>query len=182
LEISKGLLRKNREINSPKIRLIGADDKQIGVVDFTTALSDAQALDLDLVEVVPGREGEPPVCKIMDYGKYLYQQRKNLDAARKHQHQSQIKEVRFTPRIGEGDYQVKLRSIVTFLNNGDKVKVTIRFRGRELAYKEHGIQMLQRVEQETLEVAAIEQAAKFEGKQMMMVLSPKKKNPKAQSA
>ncbi len=155
--------------------MIGADDKKIGQIPHSQALKEAQELDLDLVEVVPPRGDEPPVCKIMDYGKYLYQQRKNLDAARKHQHQVQIKEVRLTPRIGDNDFQVKLRSIVTFLGEGDKVKVTVRFRGREMAYREQGLELLRRVERETFETSSVEQMAKFEGKQMMMVLAPKKK-------
>lgn len=175
MTISKGL-RKNREINSPEIRLVGVEGRQDGVVSFSTAMSLAQEIGFDLVEVAPGREGQPPVCRLMDYGKYLYQQHKNQDAAKKHQHKVTTKEVRLTPRIGAGDFDVKLRMIKNFLSQGDKVKVAVRFRGRELSYREQGMDILKKVEQETAELCAIEQSAKFEGRQAMMVLAPLKKS------
>lgn len=168
-------MRRNREITSSQVQLIGADQKPIGVISLAAAIESAQASGLDLVEVSPARDDKPPVCKIMDYGKFVYQQNKNQDTARKHQHQQQLKEVRFTPRIGEGDYQVKLNSIIKFLNQGDKVKATVRFRGRELSYKDQGIELLNKLEAATQEIAQIEQNAKFEGRQMNMVLAPKKK-------
>jgi translation initiation factor IF-3 len=125
-----------------------------------------------LVEIVP--TAEPPVCRVMDYGKYLFEQNKKKHAAKKKQKQIQVKEIKFRPNTDEGDYQVKLKNLVKFLSNGDKVKVTLRFRGREMAHQELGAQMLERIETDLEEFGAVEQFPKLEGRQMVMVLGPKK--------
>lgn len=125
-----------------------------------------------MVEIVP--TAEPPVCRVMDYGKYLFEQNKKKHAAKKKQKQIQVKEIKFRPNTDEGDYQVKLKNLVKFLSNGDKVKVTLRFRGREMAHQELGAQMLERIETDLEEFGAVEQFPKLEGRQMVMVLGPKK--------
>jgi translation initiation factor IF-3 len=132
----------------------------------------AEEAELDLVEIVPN--AEPPVCRVMNYGKYVFEQTKKKHAAKKKQKQIQIKEVKFRPGTEEGDYQVKLRNLVRFLNNGDKVKVTLRFRGREMVHQELGTKMLERIEADTQEIAVVEQFPKMEGRQMVMLLAPKK--------
>ncbi len=132
----------------------------------------AEEAELDLVEIVPN--AEPPVCRVMNYGKYVFEQTKKKHAAKKKQKQIQIKEVKFRPGTEEGDYQVKLRNLVRFLNNGDKVKVTLRFRGREMVHQELGTRMLERIEADTQEIAVVEQFPKMEGRQMVMLLAPKK--------
>lgn len=136
----------------------------------------ADEVELDLVEISP--TADPPVCRIMDYGKYRFEQSKKAHAARKKQKQIQVKEVKFRPGTGEGDYQVKLRALIRFLNEGDKAKVTVRFRGREVSHKDLGIDVLKRIETDLHELALIEQAPKLEGKQMAMTLAPKKKTGK----
>ncbi len=128
---------------------------------------------LDLVEISPN--AKPPVCRIMDYGKYKFQQSKKAQEARKKQKQIQVKEVKFRPGTDEGDYQVKLRNLMRFLNDGDKAKVTLRFRGREMAHQDLGLKLLRRVEEDLAEYAAVEQRPKLEGRQMVMVLAPTKK-------
>jgi len=128
--------------------------------------------ELDLVEIVPN--AEPPVCRVMDYGKYLFEQTKKRQAAKKKQKQIQVKEVKFRPGTDDSDYQVKLRNLTRFLNHGDKVKVTLRFRGREMAHQELGVQMLERIENDLEELGQVEQYPKMEGRQMVMVLAPKK--------
>jgi translation initiation factor IF-3 len=132
----------------------------------------AEEAELDLVEIVPN--AEPPVCRVMNYGKYLFEQTKKKQAAKKKQKQIQIKEVKFRPGTEEGDYQVKLRNLIRFLNHGDKVKVTLRFRGREMVHQELGTRMLERIETDTSEHAVVEQFPKMEGRQMVMLLAPKK--------
>lgn len=127
----------------------------------------------DLVEVSPN--ADPPVCKVMDYGKYQFEQNKKLQAAKKKQKQIQIKEIKFRPGTEEGDYQVKLRSLTKFLEEGNKTKITVRFRGREMAHREIGMELLKRLESDLELLAAVEQFPKFEGRQMVMVLAPKKK-------
>lgn len=127
----------------------------------------------DLVEISP--TAKPPVCRIMDYGKYLFEVSKKQAEAKKKQKQVQVKEIKFRPTTEEGDYQVKLRNLIKFLNHGDKVKITLRFRGREVAHQELGMKILERVQKDTLEIAVVEQSAKREGRQLLMVLSPKKK-------
>jgi translation initiation factor IF-3 len=133
----------------------------------------AEEADLDLVEIAP--TAKPPVCKLMDFGKFKYQESKKQHEARLKQKQVQVKEVKFRPGTDDGDYQVKLRNLVRFLNDGDKAKVTLRFRGREMAHQELGLQLLKRVEADLVEISVTEQFPKLEGRQMVMVLAPKKK-------
>ena len=133
----------------------------------------ARAVELDLVEVSP--TAEPPVCKIMNYGKHVYQQKKNAAESKKKLHKVEIKEVKFRPVTDDGDYQVKLRNLIRFLEDGDKTKVTVRFRGRELAHRELGLEMLKRISEDLAEYGVVEQFPKMEGKQMAMLLGPKKK-------
>ncbi len=128
---------------------------------------------MDLVEISPN--ADPPVCKVMDYGKYQFEQNKKQQVAKKKQKQIQIKEIKFRPGTEEGDYQVKLRSLTKFLEEGNKTKITVRFRGREMAHREIGMELLKRVEKDLEELAAVEQFPKFEGRQMVMVMAPKKK-------
>lgn len=153
--------------------MIGADGEQIGILDLDDALDRAVDEDLDLVEIVP--TADPPVCRLMDYGKYLFEQKKQRGAAKKRQKQVQVKEVKFRPGTDEGDYQVKLRNLVRFLNDGDKTKVTMRFRGREHAHRELGLELLQRIENDLAEFGAVEQQPQMEGRQMVMVLGPKRR-------
>jgi len=153
--------------------LIGPDGGQIGVVPLAEALRIAEEAGLDLVEVAP--QADPPVCRIMDYGKFRFEQSKKLQAARKKQKQIQVKEIKFRPGTGESDYQIKLRNLIRFLEDGDKAKVTVRFRGREMVHKELGMELLKRVEKDLEEYAVVEQHPKMEGRQMVMVLAPRKK-------
>jgi translation initiation factor IF-3 len=143
------------------------------LVSLDEALNLAYEADMDLVEVAP--DSSPPVCRIMDYGKYLFEENKKRHAAKKKQKQIQIKEVKFRPGTEEGDYQVKLRNLTRFLSNGDKAKVTLRFRGREMAHQELGLQLLKRVEEDLAEIGTVEQYPRLEGRQMVMVIAPKKK-------
>ena len=152
--------------------MIGATGEQVGVVNLGEALKQADDAELDLVEIVPN--AEPPVCRIMDFGKFLFEQNKKKHAARKKQKQIQVKEVKFRPGTDDGDYQVKLRNISRFLENGDKVKVTLRFRGREMAHQELGSKMLDRIEADMQGIAEVEQKAKLEGRQMIVILAPRR--------
>ena len=152
------------------MRLVGADGAQVGVVELATALQAAQQASLDLVEISP--DAQPPVCKIMDYGKHVFDIKKKLALQKKKQKQTQVKEMKFRPGTDEGDYQIKLRSLVRFLENGDKAKVTLRFRGREMAHQELGVEMMQRIEADLSELAQVEQYPKLEGRQMTMVMAP----------
>ena len=154
------------------MRLIAADGENLGIVSIEDARSQAEADALDLVEIVP--TAEPPVCRIMDFGKFLFDQNKKRHAAKRKQKQIQVKEIKFRPGTDEGDYQIKLRNLRRFLEHGDKVKVTLRFRGREMAHQELGAQMLQRVEGDLDELGAVEQYPKLEGRQMVMVIAPKR--------
>jgi translation initiation factor IF-3 len=163
----------NEQINVPEVRLVGKDGEQIGIVSIAQALQIAADADLDLVEVAP--QAKPPVCRIMDYGKYLFEEGKKAQAAKKKQKQVQVKELKFRPGTDIGDYQVKLRNLLKFLEEGDRVKVTLRFRGREMAHQELGLQMLKRLESDVLEQGTVEQQPKLEGRQMVMVIAPKKK-------
>jgi translation initiation factor IF-3 len=165
--------RINGEIDSSEIRLIGAEGEQLGVVNLREALRAAEEAELDLVEIAP--TAKPPVCKIMDFGKYKYQESKKQHEAKLKQKQVQVKEVKFRPGTDEGDYQVKLRNLVRFLSEGDKAKITLRFRGREMTHQELGLAQLKRVEGDLVDYAVVEQFPKMEGRQMVMVLSPKKK-------
>lgn len=159
----------NRRIRAKEVRLISADGDQLGVVPLREALGIAQESGLDLVEVAP--QVNPPVCRIMDYGRYKYQQSKKIQESRKRSSGYQIKEIKFRPMTGEHDFQVKLRKIKRFLENRDKVKVSIMFRGRELAYTERGSELLKRIADETSDFASVEQEARREGRQMFMVLA-----------
>ncbi len=143
------------------------------MVPLAEALRIAEDAGLDLVEVAP--QADPPVCRIMDYGKYRFEQSKKLQAAKKKQKQIQVKEIKFRPGTGESDYQIKLRNLIRFLEEGDKAKVTVRFRGREMAHKELGMELLKRIEKDLEDYAVVEQHPKMEGRQMVMVLAPKKK-------
>ena len=154
------------------MRLIGAKGEQAGIVSLEEALSASEEADLDLVEIAP--QADPPVCRLLDYGKFLFQENKKKQSARKKQQQVHVKEVKFRPGTGEGDYQTKLRNLIRFLTHGDRTKVTMWFRGREMAHQELGQQLLQRIEQDLAEYAKVEQAPKLEGRQMVMMLAPKK--------
>lgn len=165
--------RINEKITAPEVRLIDVDGNQAGIVSIREALRAAEESGYDLVEISP--TAKPPVCRIMDYGKYLFEIRKKQAEAKKKQKQVQVKEIKFRPTTEDGDYQVKLRNLLKFLENGDKVKITLRFRGREVAHQELGMKILERIQQDTNDVAIIEQQAKREGRQLLMVLSPKKK-------
>lgn len=165
--------RVNDEIRSHEVRLIDAEGQQLGVVSIHEAKRITEESGLDLVEVSP--EAKPPVCRVMDYGKYKFQLSKRKAAARKKQKQIQIKEIKIRPGTEEADYQVKLRSIMKFLENGDKAKVAVRFRGREMSHPELGMQLLERMITELGDYGVIEQHPKFEGRQIVMVLGPKKK-------
>lgn len=153
--------------------MIGAEGEQVGVVSINEALQLAYDANMDLVEISPN--ADPPVCKVMDYGKYQFELNKKLQAAKKKQKQIQIKEIKFRPGTEEGDYQVKLRSLIKFLSEGDKTKITVRFKGRELTHRELGMDLLKRIETDLEEFAAVEQFPKLEGRQMVMVMGPKKK-------
>ena len=155
------------------MRLVGAEGEQVGIVSLAEAVAAAEEVKLDLVEIAP--QGEPPVCKVMDYGKFVFEAKKQKAAAKKKQKQTQLKEMKFRPGTDEGDYQVKLRNLIRFLDNGDKAKVTLRFRGREMAHQELGMDMLKRIETDLEEISTVEQFPKMEGRQMMMVLAPKSK-------
>jgi len=152
--------------------LIGADGNQVGVVPIEEALQMAADEGLDLVEISPNVS--PPVCRVMDFGKFLYEESKRKQAAKKKQKQIHVKEVKFRPGTEVGDYKVKIRKLVQFLENGDKTKVTMRFRGREMAHREIGLELLKRVEADLSEYGTVEQEPKLEGRQMVMVLGPKK--------
>lgn len=163
----------NENITAREVRLIGPDGEQVGVVSIQEALAAAEEAKLDLVEISP--DAAPPVCRIMDYGKHIFEKKKQQAAARKNQKQIQIKEIKFRPGTEEGDYQVKLRNLMRFLSDGDKAKVSLRFRGREMAHQELGMELLKRVENDLLEYGTVEQHPKMEGRQLMMVIAPKKK-------
>jgi translation initiation factor IF-3 len=155
------------------VRLILDDGTQKGIVTIDEALETARAARLDLVLISP--EANPPVCKVMDYGKHVFELKKQRAANRKKQKVVQIKEMKFRPGTEEGDYQVKLRNLIRFLTDGDKAKVTLRFRGRELAHQEIGAELLQRLKEDLAEYGTVEQDAKMEGRQLTMVLAPGKK-------
>jgi translation initiation factor IF-3 len=164
--------RRNEQITAGRVRVIGADGEMIGIMMTRDAVAKAMELELDLVEVSPN--ADPPVCKIMDYGKYLYQKDKAQHAARRKQKQIEVKEVKFRPTTEEADYQTKLRNMTRFLEEGDKVKVTIRYRGREMAHQELGMRVMDRVKADLVELAVVEQHPKMEGRQAVMVLGAKK--------
>ena len=153
--------------------MIDQEGEQAGIVLLVDAKRMAEEADLDIVEVSP--TAKPPVCRIMDYGKFLFEENKKRHAAKKKQKQIQIKEVKFRPGTEEGDYQVKLRNLIRFLTEGNKTKVTLRFRGREMAHQELGLKLLKRVEADLIELGSVEQFPRMEGRQMVMVIAPKKK-------
>ncbi len=153
--------------------MIGEDGEQVGIVSIEEATEAAARAGLDLVEIVPN--AEPPVCRIMDYGKFVFESKKQKQAAKKKQKQVQVKEIKFRPRTDSGDYAIKLRNLRRFLENGDKAKVTMRFRGREHAHRELGAEVLTRVEKDLEDIAQVEQRPAMEGRQMVMVLGPRKK-------
>ena len=163
--------RINDRIRSPEIRLIGAEGENVGVVTPAQALVMAEQAGLDLVEISPN--AEPPVCKIMDFGKYKYETQKREAEARKKQHIIEIKEIKFRPGTDTNDYDVKMRSVVKFLEGGDKVKITLRFRGREMAHQQLGVELLNRVADDVVEVGKIESFPRLEGRQMVMMIGPK---------
>ncbi|MFK5970541.1 MAG: translation initiation factor IF-3 [Candidatus Marithrix sp.] len=165
--------RLNKAITATEVRLIDVDGKQVGIVSLEEAQKKASEATLDLVEIVP--HTKPPVCRVMDYGKYLFEENKKRNKAKKKQKQVQIKEVKFRPNTDVGDYQVKLRNLMRFLEEGDKAKVTLRFRGREIAHQDIGRDLLKRVETDLLEFGNVEQHPKMEGRQMVMTIAPIKK-------
>nr|WP_225444640.1 translation initiation factor IF-3 [Pseudomarimonas arenosa] len=165
--------RKNEEIRVPRVRVIGDDGEMLGVLSRDEALRMAEDAGLDLVEIQPN--ADPPVCRVMDFGKYRFEMQKKASAAKKKQKQVEIKEVKFRPVTDEGDYQIKLRNMRRFLEEGDKIKITIRFKGREMAHTELGIQMINRLEEDLKDEVVIESRPRLEGRQMVMMVAPKKK-------
>lgn len=163
----------NNAITARRIRLIGVEGEQLGIASLADAKQRAYEANMDLVEISPN--ADPPVCKIMDHGKFIFEQNKKLQAAKKKQKQIQVKEIKFRPGTDEGDYQVKLRNLTKFLNEGNKTKITVRFRGREMAHREIGMEVLKRLEKDLTELAIVEQFPKMEGRQMVMVMGPRKK-------
>jgi len=155
------------------VRLVAEDGEQLGIVPVAEALRAAEEKDVDLVEIAP--LANPPVCKLMDFGKFRYREQKKAHEAKLKQKQIQIKEIKFRPRTDEGDYKIKLNKLVEFLEEGDKAKVTLRFRGREMAHQEFGKRVLERVKADLEAVGVVEQFPKMEGRQMVMVIAPKKK-------
>ena len=163
--------RINHRIDAREVRLIGADGQNVGVVPIRQAMMMAEEANLDLVEVSP--DAKPPVAKILDYGKFKYQEQKKANEARKNQKVIEIKEIKMRPMIDDHDYDVKMRSIRRFFEEGDKVKLTLRFRGREMAHQELGQILLDRVKKDTGEIAKVESEPRFEGRQIVMVLAPR---------
>ncbi len=166
-------VRRNDEIDATEVRVIDSKGEQAGVMSLREGIELAKEEGLDLVEVSPN--AEPPVCRIMDFGKYLFEQNKKAQSAKRKQKQVHVKEIKFRPGTDEGDYQIKLRKLKEFLEIGDKTKVTLRFRGREMAHQELGAQLLARVRTDLEEMAVVEQMPQMEGRQMVMMMSPKKK-------
>ncbi|MEK6244936.1 MAG: translation initiation factor IF-3 [Pseudomonadota bacterium] len=165
--------RINGEITSPQLRLVAENGDQLGIVAVADALKMAEEQNVDLVEIAP--LAVPPVCKLMDYGKFRYREQKKAHEAKLKQKQIQVKEIKFRPGTDDGDYKIKVGKLVQFLEEGDKAKVTLRFRGREMAHQEFGVRLLERVKKDLESVAIIEQFPRLEGRQMVMVLAPKKK-------
>jgi translation initiation factor IF-3 len=166
----------NEHIDASEVRLVLANGDQAGIVSIDEARAAASEAKLDLVMIAP--EAEPPVCKIMDYGKHIFDLKKQKVANKKKQHKQTVKEIKFRPGTEEGDYQVKLRNLIRFLSDGDKAKVSLRFRGRELAHQHLGLELVQRIGRDLVEYGTVEQEPKMEGRQIVMVLAPaKKKKP-----
>jgi translation initiation factor IF-3 len=166
--------RKNLEIRVPRVRVIGVEGEQIGVLTRDDALRMAMDLELDLVEIVPN--SDPPVCRIMDFGKFKFEAQKKANAAKKKQKIVEIKELKFRPTTDDGDYDIKLRNLRRFIAEGDKVKVNIRFKGREMAHTELGIAMAKRLQEDLKDEVTIESFPRLEGRQMIMMVAPKKKS------
>jgi translation initiation factor IF-3 len=174
----------NGEITAPEIRLVAEDGEQLGIVPIRDALKLSEEREVDLVEIAP--LANPPVCKMMDFGKFKYREAKKAHEAKLKQKQIQVKEVKFRPSTDEGDYKIKLRNLIRFLEEGDKTKVTLRFRGREMAHQEFGQRLLERIKGDLEPHGVVEQWPKMEGRQLIMVLAPKKavvpKKPAASKA
>ena len=166
-------VRRNEEIEAAEVRVIDSEGEQAGVMALASAIELARDVGLDLVEVSP--TAEPPVCRIMDFGKYLFEQNKKSQSAKRKQKHVHVKEIKFRPGTEEGDYRVKLRKLTEFLEGGDKTKVTLRFRGREMAHQDLGAKLLARVRGDLEEYGVVEQMPQMEGRQMVMVIAPKKK-------
>ncbi|WP_132143616.1 translation initiation factor IF-3 [Luteibacter rhizovicinus] len=165
--------RKNHEIKVPRVRVLGVDQEQLGVMTTAEAQALANEAGMDLVEIQPN--GDPPVCRIMDFGKFKFEAQKKAQAAKKKQKQVEIKEVKFRPVTDVGDYQIKLRNMLRFLEEGDKVKVTIRFRGREMSHQDLGQNLARKIQEDVGENGVVEQFPRLEGRQMVMMIGPKKK-------
>jgi translation initiation factor IF-3 len=165
--------RLNEEITAPEDRLVGLEGEPLGIVSIVQALAMAEEVGVDLVEIAP--MAEPPVCRMMDFGKFKYQEAKRAHEAKLKQKQIQVKEVKFRPGTDDNDYAIKLRNLTKFLQEGDKAKITLRFRGREMAHQEFGIRMLERIKGDLEEHAVVEQFPKMEGRQLVMVMAPHKK-------
>jgi translation initiation factor IF-3 len=166
-------VRINGEINAPEVRLLGPEGQQIGIVSLVEAVRQANEAELDLVEIAP--TAIPPVCRVMDYGKFKYREAKKAHEAKLKQKQIQVKEIKFRPGTDDGDYAIKVRNLTRFLEEGDKTKITLRFRGREMAHQELGVALLRRVEADLAPFGQVEQFPKMEGRQMVMIIGPKKK-------
>ena len=166
-------MRINGEINVPEVRLLGPEGQQIGIVSLVEATRQADEAELDLVEIAP--TATPPVCRIMDFGKFKYREAKKAHEAKLKQKQIQVKEIKFRPGTDDGDYNIKVRNLTRFLEEGDKTKITLRFRGREMAHQELGVALLRRVEADLAPFGQVEKFPKMEGRQMVMIIGPKKK-------
>jgi translation initiation factor IF-3 len=166
-------VRINGEINAPEVRLLGPEGQQIGIVNLVEAMRQANEAELDLVEIAP--TAIPPVCRVMDFGKFKYREAKKAHEAKLKQKQIQVKEIKFRPGTDDGDYTIKVRNLTRFLEEGDKTKITLRFRGREMAHQELGVALLRRVEADLAPFGQVEQFPKMEGRQMVMIIGPKKK-------
>jgi translation initiation factor IF-3 len=163
----------NEQIDAEQVRLVGEEGEQLGIVTISEAREKAAAIKLDLVLISP--EAEPPVCKLMDYGKHIFEAKKQKAANKKKQRRTQVKEIKFRPGTEIGDYQVKLRNLIRFLEDGDKAKVSLRFRGREMAHQHLGMELVTRIKDDLSEFGVVEQEPKMEGRQIVMVLAPTKK-------
>ena len=162
----------NSEITATEVRLVGQEGEQLGIVPISEAMKMAEEAEVDLVEIAP--TAQPPVCKLMDFGKFKYREAKKAHEAKLKQKQIQVKEVKFRPGTDEGDYKIKLRNLIKFLEEGDKAKVTLRYRGREMAHQEFGYRLIERVKNDLELYSTVEQFPKMEGRQLVMVLAPKK--------
>jgi translation initiation factor IF-3 len=165
--------RINGEITAPEVRLSGVENEPIGIVSLAEAFRMAEEANVDLVEIAP--TAQPPVCRLMDYGKFKYQEQKRQHEAKLKQKVISVKEIKFRPGTDEGDYNIKLRNLIKFLDEGDKTKITLRFRGREMAHQDIGMRMLERLKVDLEQYGQVEQWPKMEGRQMIMVMAPKKK-------